>query len=81
MSGENFEKKDETGAAFPIPCLTRWGTWLDAICYINSQWISRKRLWRKMSLQSSAAAKVCQEKQKPESIKSMGFLSAFEFLK
>ena len=30
--------------------------------------------------QSSAAAKGCQEMEKPEIIKSMGFLSAFEFL-
>ena len=34
----------------------------------------------KLSIESLAAAKVCREMEKPEIIKSMGFLSTLEFL-
>ena len=56
------------------------GTWLDDVCYINRHWISLKQLRAKIKhSESSAAAKVCRDMEKPEIIGSMGFWSAFEF--
>ena len=76
-----FQEEEEKRAHFLIPCSTRWGLWLDSVCYINRNWISLKQFMEKIeSTESSAAAKFCQEMEQPEIIKSMGFLSAFEFL-
>ena len=77
-----FQKEDKKNRAlFPFPCLSKWGTLLDAACYINQYWISLKQCREeKEHTESSATAEVCQEMEKAEIIESVGFLSTFEFL-
>ena len=76
---ENFQ--DTSRPKFPIPVITRWGTWLTSVVYISKHWVNLKCYLSTFPKgESSAARKALVEMEDPEILRTIGFLSAFEFL-
>ena len=66
---------------FPLPMITRWGTWLNAACYISKYWNDLKNYLATIRpSESSAAAKAVKLMREEGILKAIGEVAALGFL-
>ena len=71
------EKKD----LFPLPVLTRWGTWLKAVVYVSEHWEQLQRYLKTIPEKESAAAmRAVSEMGKADVRQKIGFIAVLGFL-